>query len=119
MSRNDPIPAEPTDIVGLDLHHGDRNLGGIEEVLEHGGRDYLVVDTRHWTFGSRRIIPFELVGSHIVEHDGAPIVASPTADPDHIRDAPDFDPFRLADEAYWDSVDRHYEQVGTDRPSGD
>lgn len=105
----DETPPDAIDLTGLDVYYNSRDLGAIEEVLEHSGRRYLVIDTRHWTFGHRRIVPAELVGTDVDRHAGRRIVTSHGADPSHIRDAPDFDPFRLDDADYWAAIDRHYE----------
>ncbi len=87
-------------LVGMNLCGGPPrqsiNLGEILEIIAIGGEDYFLVDSRHWTFGSRRLIPtWAVVAIDLVDEECR------TALPlDIIRRSPDFDPFRLSDPRY-------------------
>ncbi len=71
-------------------------LGEILEVLEVGRDRYFLIDSRHWTFGSRRLVPTWAIATI----DLSDRVCRTQLPLDTIRRAPDFDPFKLADHRY-------------------
>ena len=105
------------EMVGLEVYYNNRDLGAVDEIIERDGRPYFVVDTRHWTFGQRRLVPADRIGTTVERHQGRRVIRSQRADPVHLRDAPDFDPFRLDDTGYWSMIDRHYDAHPAERPT--
>ena len=98
-SRSD----HPPRAVGRTLMSAERDLGIVEELVEVGDHGFYLVDTRHWTYGSKRLVPCDSV------HESAR-AATVVSDVDDatIRSAPDFDPFQLGQQRYHDELVRHY-----------
>ncbi len=71
-------------------------MGEITEVMQIGDQRYFLIDSRHWTFGSRRLLPTWAISSiDLVDRVCITEIAHET-----VRRAPDFDPFRLTDPRY-------------------
>ena len=98
------------DVTGYELYRDSKDLGEIEEILHLDSCDYCLVDTRHWTFGSKRLVP----AKDVVVTDRSGRTAQVSIDVEVIRSAPDFDPFRLARPEYLSELRQHY---GSDAPS--
>lgn len=90
-------------LLGLELFNGQKALGTIEEIIELGHDTYYLVDTRHWTFGERRLIPATSINR------ADPATAATTIGIERIRTAPDFNPFRLNDPTYDTALTNHYD----------
>jgi len=87
--------------------HGEQDLGELEEVVVVGHRRYVVVDARHWSYGTRKLVPVDAVD---VVDDGDERRAMTAADRDWLRYSPDFDPFQLTNPGYVERVDRYFTQ---------
>lgn len=104
-NRHDPsTDLPPSDLVGRELFWRRRDLGRLEELIDGNGRPYFLVDTRHWTYGTQRLVPASLVRP-LHRPDPA---ASISIDPETIRWAPDFDVFKVGLADYWEALDRYY-----------
>lgn len=73
-------------IIGYDVEAIDGSIGSVDEAQHDSDDAYLIVDTGHWIFGKRRIIPARVVNQ--INTDRRTIFLSVTRD--HIADAPDF-----------------------------
>ena len=96
--------SRPDLLTGFDLHHHDRDLGELEELVQLGDRLYFVLDARHWSYGVRKLVPVVAIG-HI---DQAGNRALSRLAPDEIRGGPDFDPFQLTNQRYLAEVARYF-----------
>lgn len=96
-----PGPGTPS---GFDLYRRSRNLGEIEEVITLGRHHYYVIDARHWSYGTRKLLPVAAV----TDIDPASRRAHTDADLDDLRSSPDFEPFLLGDERYATRVERYF-----------
>ncbi|MGF1599423.1 MAG: hypothetical protein ACFCVK_21335 [Acidimicrobiales bacterium] len=97
--------AQPDALTGFELYAGDKALGACEEMVELEGERYYLVDTRHWTFGERRLIPASSIRPAL---DERPRAASTDLDVEFIRRAPDFNPFRLNDSRHLAALREYY-----------
>jgi hypothetical protein len=95
---------DPEGLVGFDLRNAEQDLGELEEVVDLRGRAYYVIDSRHWTFGTKRLLPVSAVDK--IELDERAV--STNTEIEAIRAAPDFDPFHLDDEGYIAALEEHY-----------
>lgn len=82
----------------------DQDLGELDEIVEVGGRPYVVVDARHWSFGARKLVPLDAI--ELIEGDDRRAVTD--ADRESVRLSPDFDPFQLANPNYVERVDGYF-----------
>ncbi len=72
------------------------SVGEIIDTLTIGDERYVLVDTTHWTFGSRRLLPISAIER--IDLPGRACFTS--LGRDAILCAPDFDPFRLTSSRY-------------------
>ncbi len=89
-------------LLGFELHgppaapEEPTSIGEITDVMQVGDQRYFLIDSRHWTFGSRRLVPTWAVSAiDLVDR-----VCETEMTHETIRRAPDFDPFRLTDPRY-------------------
>ena len=52
-----PHSATWTGITGFDVEATDGSIGTVDESSAAGGGAYIVVDTGHWIFGHKRLVP--------------------------------------------------------------
>jgi hypothetical protein len=103
--RVDVFAGPPIDLTDFDVESSDgEHIGKVDEATYENGVGWLVVDTGHWIFGKRRMLPAGVVTS--VEPETTKVVVSMTKD--QVKDAPDYDHDRHVN----DRVDYH-EDVGS------
>jgi hypothetical protein len=93
------------DIVGFDVEARDGFAGRINEATYELGKSHLVVDTGHWIFGSKAVVPAGLVEDVNLERELVRVAMSKA----QMRDAPR----RLGrgpgvDDAHRAELERHY-----------
>jgi hypothetical protein len=76
------------DLVGFDVEATDGHIGKIDEAANEIGRSHVVVDTGHWIFQKKRLIPAGAIER--VDPDERKVYMSMTKD--QIKDAPDHEP---------------------------
>lgn len=108
--RLDVFVAEPVDVTGFDVEATDGHIGKVDEATFDAGSSCLVVDTGFWIFGKRRMLPAGTVNR--VDVDERTVHVALTKD--QVKDAPDFDAERHAD----DPAALHAEQADYYRPFG-
>ena len=91
-------------VVGFDVEATDGHIGKIDEWSEDAGQSHVVVDTGHWIFGKKRLIPAGTISK--IDHDANTVYVTMTKD--QIRHAPDFDPGFLDDTTYRDRLSSYY-----------
>jgi hypothetical protein len=94
-----------TDIVGYKVEATDGGIGTVDKHSAKAGSAYIVVDTGHWIFGKHILLPAGTISS--VDHDLKKIFVARTKD--DIKDAPEFDKNKHADDpAYHQQVGSYY-----------
>ena len=94
-----PHSATWTGITGFDVEATDGSIGTVDESSAAGGGAYIVVDTGHWIFGRKRLIPAGAVRQ--VDEAGTKVWVGLTKD--QIERGPDFEEShrqRVDDESY-------------------
>ena len=86
--------SDSRDMVGYNVHATDGDIGKIDEATTQADRSHIVVDTGFWIFGKKRLIPAGAVAR--VDHDDETVHVNMTKD--QIKDAPDFDDTRRAED---------------------
>lgn len=106
-SYRDKVWSEDDDLVGYEVEATDGSVGTIDKATSETDAAYIVIDTGHWIFGKRRLIP---AGSVIaIDRDARTLTVSLSRD--QIRSGPDYD------ESSWDEESRtmhadHYGPFG-------
>ncbi len=105
--------SRPDLVTGFDLYQDDRDLGELEEVVQLGPCLYFVVDSRHWSYGARKLLPVSAIDGIDEEQRRA----FARLDAEQIRGGPDFDPFQLTNPRYVDELSGYFAALaGTGRP---
>ena len=92
------------DVVGYDVEALDGDIGKVDEATYDAGASYIVVDTGPWIFGKKVMLPASVV-DRIDEADEKVFVNRMK---DAIKNAPEFDEDRYADETYRDELGTYY-----------
>jgi hypothetical protein len=74
-------------VVGYDVEAVDGSIGKVDQATAETGRAHIVIDTGHWIFGKKRLIPAGLVTA--VDHETRTLRLSLSKD--QIRAAPDYE----------------------------
>jgi hypothetical protein len=87
------------DLVGFGVEATDGHIGKIDEAANEIGRSHVVVDTGHWIFEKKRLIPAGVI-ERVDESDKKVYLSITKAD---VKAAPDFEPDdgRPADSSYY------------------
>jgi len=92
------------DLLGFDAEATDGHIGKIDETSIDAGSSHIVVDTGHWIFGKKRLIPAGAISR--IDRTEEKVFLTMTKS--QIRDAPDFDPGFLDDSTYKDRLTNFY-----------
>ena len=92
------------DVLGFDVEATDGHIGKIDEWSDEAGKFHVVVDTGHWIFGKKRLIP----AGAIARIDRGKQTVFLTMTKDQVKHAPDFDPGFLDDAVYMDRLSNYY-----------
>ena len=93
-----------SDLVGYRVEAVDGHIGKIDEASTLVGDSFLVVDTGPWIFGKKVLLP----AGTVTNIDAAERRLYVDRTKDQIRNAPEFDPESLRDQAYRDKVGSYY-----------
>jgi hypothetical protein len=92
------------DLVGFAVEAIDGSIGKVDEASHDIGRSYIVVDTGHWIFGRRVVLPAGVIERVDPEHGR--IFVGRTKD--EIKSAPPYDDVREAPhtdfDTYWTTL---------------
>ncbi len=104
MSESDP---GNINLVGYNVEAEDGHLGTVEDASHEPDDSYIVVDTGFWIFGKKRLIPAKFVRQ--VNPSSRKIFVSIAKS--QVKDAPDYEPSRLSESTYRDSLVTHFAAV--------
>lgn len=95
---------ERADLEGMKVEAVDGDIGKVERVLDTPQGAGLVLSTGPWILGKKVLLPAGVVSG--IDVDGERIKVDRTKD--EIKRAPELDEQLLEDEAYRESLTRHY-----------
>jgi len=116
--RVDVFAGPPIDLTDFDVESSDgEHLGTVDEATYENGVGWLVVDTGHWIFGKRRMLPAGVVTR--VDAETTKVVVSMTKE--EVKHAPDYDHDRHVNDRvdYHEDVGSYYHPYGSHGPSGE
>jgi hypothetical protein len=93
-----------TDLTGYSVEATDGGIGKIDDATYDVGSSYVVVDTGPWIFGKKVMLPAGVIDR--VDPESETIFVNLTKD--EIKDAPEFDEDRYADESYRSELGGYY-----------
>ncbi len=92
------------DLIGYSVEATDGSIGKIDDATNEVGGSYIVVDTGPWIFGKHVLLPAGIVQS--IDHESKTVYVNHTKD--EIKDSPEWDDERKADESYRSDVGTYY-----------
>jgi hypothetical protein len=92
------------DLIGYSVDATDGSIGKIDDATNEVGGSYIVVDTGPWIFGKHVLLPAGVVQS--IDHESKTVYVSRTKD--EIKDSPEWDDERKADDSYRSEVGTYY-----------
>jgi hypothetical protein len=105
---------EVPDLSGFEAITEDgHKIGQVEQATTMGEKSWIVVDTGHWIFGKKRMIPAGLVDS--IDLDDRQVVIALSRDA--VKAAPDFDEIRRHEAFYQGQLDDYYREHVSPRQS--
>ncbi len=100
------------DIVGYHLEATDGSIGKIDEASHAMNESYLIVDTGHWIFGKKVMIPAGTV-THI-DHTDRKIYVDRMKE--QVKSSPEFDPDMHDEPVYREKIGGYYDDTYRDGP---
>jgi len=108
----EPAADAPPAIAGFAVEASDGHIGTVDEVSYDAGTGAVVVDTGHWIFGKKRMVPAGMISA--IDHEKRVVTLSCSkAD---VKAAPDHDAARADDASHRDEVGEHYEKTTASTP---
>jgi hypothetical protein len=92
-------------VAGYAVEASDGHIGTVDEVSYDAGSGAIVVDTGHWIFGKKRMVPAGM----IEKIDSATRVVTLSCTKADVKAAPDYDPSRADDASHRAEVGEHYQ----------
>jgi hypothetical protein len=92
------------DVVGYGVEALDGSIGKIDEATYDAGSAYVIVDTGHWIFGKKVMLPAGVIQQ--VDHDDENVFVNRTKE--QIKKAPEFDESLTTDESYRGNLGSYY-----------
>jgi hypothetical protein len=93
-----------TDLSGYSVEATDGSIGKVDEATYDVGGSYIVVDTGPWIFGKKVMLPAGTIQR--VDPSSETVFVNRTKD--EIKNAPEFDETRYADEEYRNELGVYY-----------
>ena len=100
----EPAKAAP-EVAGFAVEASDGHIGTVDGVSYDAGSGAIVVDTGHWIFGKKRMVPAGM----IEKIDGESRVVTLSCSKADVKAAPDYDPSRADDSSHRAEVGEHYQ----------
>ena len=88
------------DLTGFSVEATDGSIGKVDEATNEVGSSYIVVDTGPWIFGKHVLLPAGVIDR--VDRDSETVYVNRTKD--EIKNSPEWDDTRGADESYRSEV---------------
>jgi hypothetical protein len=110
--RVDVFAGPPIDLTDFDVESADgEHIGKVDEATYENGVGWFIVDTGHWIFGKRRMLPAGVVAS--VDPEKTLVVLSMTKD--QVKHAPDYDHERHVEDQvdYHEDIGNYYQPYGS------
>ena len=92
------------DLTGFDVEAIDGRIGRVDEATYDVGSSYIVVDTGPWILGKRVILPAGVIDR--LDAESSRLFVNRTKE--EIKNAPEYDPERAADEEYRGELGTYY-----------
>ena len=92
-------------VAGYSVDASDGHIGTVDEVSYDAGSGSIVVDTGHWIFGKKRMVPAGV----IEKIDSESRVVTLSCSKADVKAAPDYDPSRADDAPHRAEVGEHYQ----------
>ena len=92
------------DLTGFSVEATDGSIGKVDEATNEVGSSYIVVDTGPWIFGKHVLLPAGVIDR--VDRDSETAYVNRTKD--EIKNSPEWDDTRGADETYRSEVGSYY-----------
>jgi hypothetical protein len=92
------------DLTGYSVEATDGSIGKVDEATNEIGSSYVVVDTGPWIFGKHILLPAGIIER--VDPDAKTVYVTRTKD--EIKNSPEWDDTRGADESYRSEVGSYY-----------
>jgi len=93
-----------TDLAGFEVEATDGGIGKVDETTNDVSGSYIVVDTGPWIFGKKVLLPAGVIQN--ADLDEEKVYVNRTKD--EIKNAPEYDESRKADEAYRAELGAYY-----------
>ncbi len=97
------------DITGFSVEALDGSIGKVDKANNDVGRSYLIVDTGPWIFGKKVMLPAGVIQR--VDTEDEKIWVNRTKD--QIKNAPEYDDTKQADENYQSDLGSYYGPGGS------
>jgi hypothetical protein len=98
-----------TDITGFEVEALDGSIGKVDDATYEVGSSYTVVDTGPWIFGKKVMLPAGVIQR--IDEAEEKVFVNRTKD--EIKNAPEFDPSMISDDAYRGQLGSYYGPGGT------
>jgi hypothetical protein len=95
-------------VTGYDVEALDAGIGKVDDATDDVAGSYLIIDTGPWIFGKKVMLPAGLIDR--VDHDDEKVYVHRTKD--EIKNAPEFDADRYADDTYRGELASYYGPSG-------
>src|SRR5919201_5802644 len=95
---------DTTDIVGYGVEALDGSIGKVDEATYDAGSAYIVVDTGPWIFGKKVMLPAGVAQEVDAENE----IVYVNRTKDQIKNAPEYDESKNADETYRTNLGSYY-----------
>ena len=92
------------DLTGFSVEATDGSIGKVDEATNEVGSSYIVVDTGPWIFCKHVLLPAGVIDR--VDRDSETVYVNRTKD--EIKNSPEWDDTRGADESYRSEVGSYY-----------
>lgn len=93
------------EVAGYSVEASDGHIGTVAEVSYDAGSGSIVVDTGHWIFGKKRMVPAGM----IEKIDREARVVTLSCSKADVKAAPDYDPSRADDASHRADVGEHFQ----------
>ena len=93
-----------TDLTGFSVDAVDGGIGKIDEATSEDGGSYIIVDTGHWIFGKKVMLPAGVIKD--IDFDAQSVFVERTKD--QIKHAPKFDESCHDDESYRSELSAYF-----------
>ncbi len=98
-------PEAGPEVTGFAVEASDGHIGTVDEVSYDAGTGSIVVDTGHWIFGKKRMVPAGMIEK--IDTEARVVTLSCTKA--EVKAAPDYDASRADDAAHRAGVGEHYQ----------